>query len=320
MTETLTQFIKKTALEIGFDACGIAKATHLEQDAAYLKEWLDKGYNGDMHFMENNFEKRVDPTLLVPQCKSIIVVALNYYPQKFQSSNVPKIAKYAYSKTDYHYVLKAKLKELEERIISKTGISAFTVDQQHSFVDSAPVLERRWAQVAGLGWIGKNKQLIVDKKGSYYFIGTLMTSIELEYDESVKDRCGSCTRCIDACPTNALDNGILNATKCISYHTIESKAEIPDYIVPKLSNNMLGCDICADVCPWNKKWTLASSNSLLDSLDEIVNWTTAEWASLTASSFKKTFKNTALNRAGHKKIRSNLNALTHHDKQKRDNE
>jgi len=283
------QFIKRTALSIGFDACGIAKAEALTEDAAFLRNWLNEGQHGDMNYLERNFEKRTDPRILVPGCKSIVVVLLNYFPAEKQILSAPQIAKYAYSEVDYHTVIKTKLNELEKQLCEVYGNEIVCADYQHLFVDSAPVLERRWAERAGLGWIGKHTQLIHPGLGSYCFIGILMLNVETEYDKPIRPRCGSCTRCMDACPTNAISNGSLDARRCISYQTIENKKEISHEIQSNISNCALGCDICADVCPWNKKWAQPNLHPELlpktQSKEEndnnktytILNWDTETW-------------------------------------------
>ncbi|MFA5046694.1 MAG: tRNA epoxyqueuosine(34) reductase QueG [Paludibacter sp.] len=302
-------FIKNTALSLGFDACGIAKAEELTEDAGFMKLWIDSGQNGEMSYLARNFEKRVDPRILVPGCKSIVVVLLNYFPENKQISSSPQIAKYAYSEVDYHTVLKEKLKSLEEQICSKYGSDSVTQGYQHLFVDSAPVLERRWAERAGLGWIGKHTQLIHPGLGSYTFIGILMLRIETEYDKPILPHCGNCTRCIDACPTKALSNGTLDARRCISYLTIENKNEIPSEFETKLSGNALGCDICADVCPWNKKWAIPHTHSELSPVKEILNWDTNSWHLLSNENFNVIFKKSAIKRAGFEKLKQNINVV-----------
>ncbi|MHB9141197.1 MAG: tRNA epoxyqueuosine(34) reductase QueG [Paludibacter sp.] len=302
-------FIKNTALSLGFDACGIAKAEELTEDAGFMKLWIDSGQNGEMSYLARNFEKRVDPRILVPGCRSIVVVLLNYFPENKQISSSPQIAKYAYSEVDYHSVLKEKLKSLEEQICSKYGSDSVTQGYQHLFVDSAPVLERRWAERAGLGWIGKHTQLIHPGLGSYTFIGILMLRIETEYDKPILPHCGNCTRCIDACPTKALSNGTLDARRCISYLTIENKNEIPSEFETKLSGNALGCDICADVCPWNKKWAIPHTHSELSPVKEILNWDTNSWHLLSNENFNVIFKKSAIKRAGFEKLKQNINVV-----------
>lgn len=302
-----SEFIKNTALEIGFDACGIAKADFLEEDAFFLKSWLGNNFHGEMSYLERNFAKRTDPRIIVEGCKSVIVTLLNYYPSQFQNPNVPKIAKYAYSKIDYHAIIKEKLFLLENKIIAKYGEACFNKNQQHRFVDSAPVLERRWAERAGLGWIGRNKMLINPMLGSFCFIGILMINAELDYDEPIQNRCGTCRKCLDACPTNALtkEKG-LDSRKCISYQTIEKKGKIPEDIRPKLSGYIYGCDICNDVCPWNKTRTKATQTAELEASDKIINWKFQNWENLNEEEFYRIFKHSAIQRAGFNKLKENI--------------
>lgn len=303
------QFIKQNALLLGFDACGIAKADELKEDAEFMQSWLDKGHHGEMSYLARNFEKRTDPRILVPGCKSIVVVILNYYPAEKQNPNAPQIGKYSYSEVDYHFVLKAKLNELEAVICTEYGADCVAPINQHSFVDSAPVLERRWAERAGLGWIGKHTQLIHPGLGSYFFIGILMLNKEMEYDAPIRPKCGSCTRCIDACPTKALMGGSLEACRCISYLTIENQNDIPEEFHPLLSNCALGCDICADVCPWNKKWAKPHHHKELSYNPEILAWDSNDWSQLTEAGFKKFFHHSAIKRAGYAKLAKNIEVL-----------
>lgn len=302
--------IKEMALTIGFDACGIAKAEELKEDAAFLSLWLKKEMHGEMGYLARNFEKRIDPRVLVPGCKSVVVVLLNYYPVELQKSDVPKIAKYAYSATDYHYVLKAKLTELEEQICAHYGHDSVCIGHQHSFVDSAPVLERRWAEKAGLGWIGKHKQLIHPNIGSYCFIGILMLNIETDYDTPIRARCGTCTRCLDACPTKALSNGVLDARRCISYLTIENKNEVPEEFHKHLSNYAIGCDICADVCPWNHKWAKPHNHKELLPVEQLFTWDTKNWQEIDKTTFNQTFRSSAIKRAGFEKLKQNISIIS----------
>ncbi len=302
----MTTFIKQKALEIGFDACGIAQAEYLEEDATFMKQWLAESNHADMHYLERNFEKRTNPQVLVPGTKSVVVVLLNYYPEKNQPTDAPRIARYAHSATDYHTVIKNMLSELETSIIESFGSGIVNSEFQHTFVDSAPILERRWAQRAGLGWIGKHTQLIAPNIGSYCFIGILLLNKELDYDTSLADRCGTCTRCIDACPTNALNGKSLDARKCISYQTIENKNSVATEIQPKLSGCALGCDICAEVCPWNKKWAKPNNNELLRPVDEIYSFRKEDWQMLSKVKFGTIFKNSAIKRAGYEKLKENL--------------
>ncbi|MDD4968427.1 MAG: tRNA epoxyqueuosine(34) reductase QueG [Paludibacter sp.] len=301
--------IKQTALSLGFDACGIARAEALTEDALYLRQWLEEGKHGDMHYLERNFEKRTDPRILVPGCKSVVVVLMNYFPDQKQSPSAPQIAKYAYSATDYHVVLKNKLSELEQAICAAYGPESVNNQVQHSFVDSAPILERRWAERAGLGWIGKHTQLIHPGLGSYTFIGILLLNIETEYDTPTTPHCGTCTQCIDACPTNALLDGSMDARRCISYMTIERKSDIPPEFQPCLSGNALGCDICADVCPWNAKWVIPHTHKELAPTESMLSWDKENWEQLTEKEFNQTFSKSAIKRAGFTKLKYNIQML-----------
>ena len=309
-----SDFIKQAARQAGFDACGIAKAEFLAEDAQFLKEWLEQKRHGNMTYLERNFEKRTDPGVLVPGCKSVVVVLLNYYPERMQTIPAPRIAKYAYSAVDYHTVIKEKLGVLEKQIVEEYGEDAVTSQLQHSFVDSAPVLERRWAQRAGLGWIGKHTQLISPGLGSFCFIGILLINHEAEYDEPIKPRCGGCTKCMDACPTKAIQNGTIDARRCISYLTIENKEPIADEFHPQLQGCALGCDICADACPWNKKWAHSHGHSaLVPFYDEngtgFADWSAERWQSFSESDFHHLFKKSAVKRAGFAKLSQNLQVV-----------
>lgn len=312
--------IKDLALSLGFDACGIARADALTEDAEFLQRWLAEGHQGDMHYLERNFDKRIDPRLLVPGCKSIVVVLMNYFPSEFQNPSAPQIAKYAYSSIDYHTILKSKLTELEQKVCEFYGSESVNNDVQHVFVDSAPVLERRWAERAGLGWIGKHTQLIHSELGSYTFIGVLILNIVTEYDQPLSPHCGKCTRCIDACPTNALENGSLDARRCISYLTIETKNDIPTEFQSCLSGNILGCDICADICPWNTKRARPHTHEELSHLNKsenahkdtltMLDWNLNTWQNLTQESFNTSFNDSAVKRAGYLKLKKNIELVS----------
>ena len=243
-----SQLIKTEAQRLGFSSCGIVKAEYLEEEASKLEYWLKNNFHGKMQYMENHFDKRLNPTKLVPGAKSIISLSYNYFPKKVQKSNTYKISKYAYGE-DYHHVIKEKLYELFYFIQENIGDV-----QARVFTDSAPILERVWAKKSGLGWIGKHTLLIDKKKGSFFFLAEIIIDLELEYDHEFKtDHCGTCTKCIDACPTDAiLPNNVLNASKCISYFTIELKEELPNSMKGNFEDWMFGCDICQDVCPWNR--------------------------------------------------------------------
>jgi epoxyqueuosine reductase len=291
---------------LGFDFCGIAKAQKLTDDAKRLEQWLNKGMHGSMKYMENHFDLRVDPQKLFPGAKSVITLLINYFPAQKQNNNSPKISKYAYGK-DYHDIIKNKLKAFLQMLREKIGDV-----HGRGFVDSAPVLERSWAQRSGLGWIGKNGNLITKQKGSYYFIATLITDLELEYDDPfAKDYCGTCTKCIDACPTEAiLPNKVVDGSKCISYFTIELKEMmIPSEMNGKFDNWMFGCDICQDICPWNR-FSKATNEIEFMPVHEILNFSFQDWKELTEESFKKIFKDSPIKRSKFLGIKRNLKFLS----------
>ena len=299
-------FIKKSAITLGFDMCGIARAQKLDADAFRLEEWLNKKYHGSMQYMENYFEMRIDPSKLVPGAKSVITLLKNYFPAERQNTSAPKISKYAYGK-DYHDVIRKKLTDFIELIKENVGEI-----HGRGFVDSAPVLERTWAQKSGLGWIGKNGNLINKQSGSFYFIATLVTDLELDYDDPfAKDYCGTCTRCIDACPTEAiLPDKIIDGSKCISYFTIELKEMmLPDEMKGKFDNWMFGCDVCQDVCPWNR-FSKPNEEMEFKPIPEILNLTTKEWEEMTEENFKKIFSDSPLSRSKFKGIQRNLKFLS----------
>ena len=300
-----TIFIKKTAARLGFDYCGIAKAVRLDDDAFRLEEWLQKGMQGSMQYMEKYFDQRIDPAKLVPGAKSVITLLKNYYPDQQQQDNAPKISKYAFGK-DYHEVIKEQLNNLLESIKEQVGDI-----NGRGFVDSAPVLERTWAQRSGLGWVGKNGNLITKQSGSFYFIATLITDLELHYDDPfIKDFCGTCTKCIDACPTDAiLPDKVVDGSKCISYFTIELKEMlIPGEMKGKFDNWMFGCDTCQDVCPWNR-FSHPNQEINFIPLPEILNLSTKEWQEITEDGFRKIFNNSPLRRSKFKGIQRNLKFL-----------
>lgn len=307
MKSEKTTFIKQKAREVGFDACGVAKAERLTDDAQILTQWLEEGKQGEMSYLERNFEKRIDPTQLVAGCKSVVVVLMNYYPSEEQKDTRIKLSKYAQTSYDYHFELKERLGLLEKEIVKQYGENSVNTKQQHRFVDSAPILERRWAERAGLGWIGKNKMLIHPLLGSFVFIGVLLLNIELEYDTPIEERCGKCTRCIDACPTQALlASHSLDARKCISYQTIEKRGEVDSEIRQKLSGYIFGCDICQDVCPWNRKSKKRKAPICFSQHTFFERKDTEKWTTLTQGDFNAIFKKTALERAGYEKIKQNI--------------
>jgi len=297
-----TALIKKTALQTGFDYCGIAKAERLDDDAFRLEKWLNKGFQGSMQYMENYFDLRIDPTKLVPGAKSVITLLKNYYTELKQNTYSPKISKYAFG-NDYHEVIKKQLNEFLQLIITEMGNI-----HGRGFVDSAPVLERTWARKSGLGWIGKNGNLITKNSGSFYFIATLITDLQLEYDDPfAKDYCGTCTRCIDECPTEAILPGkVVDGSKCISYFTIELKEMlIPDEMKNKFEGWAFGCDICQDVCPWNR-FSKPTNEIAFTPLPEILDFSTKEWEELTEDAFKKIFSHSPIKRAKLKGMQRNI--------------
>ena len=304
-----SNLIKKKASELGFMYCGIAKAEFLEEEAPRLEKWLNKNKQGQMQYMENYLDKRLDPRKLVDGAKSVISVLLNYFPDKQQNPDAPKISKYAYGK-DYHYVLKDKLKNLLQYIQEEIGEV-----YGRAFVDSAPVLDKAWAKKAGLGWIGKHTNLIVKESGSFLFIGELIVDLELEYDNPyLQDYCGTCTACIDACPTDAISEPyIVDGSKCISYFTIELKSNeaIDDSMKGKFDNWTFGCDICQDVCPWNK-FSKPHNEPAFTPLKEILNMNYKEWEEITEEVFKTAFKDSPLKRTKYEGIKRNLKFIRKH--------
>ena len=300
-----TQIVKNTATLLGFDFCGIAVAGFLNEDARRLETWLNKGMHGNMHYMEKHFDLRTDPSKLVPGAKSVITLLLNYFPEKFQNGDSPKVAKYAYG-NDYHEVIREKLNHflflLREQIGEING---------RGFVDSAPVLERTWAQKSGLGWVGKNGNLINKKQGSFFFIASLITDLSLNADDAgIKDYCGTCTRCIDECPTNAiLPDKIVDGSKCISYFTSELKdALIPEKMKGTFDNWLFGCDVCQDVCPWNS-FSKKHNEKEFNATNEILHFTKKDWEEITEEKFKIIFKNSPLKRSKYAGIKRNLQFL-----------
>lgn len=284
-------------------SCGISKAAFLEQEAPRLENWLNNQRNGQMSYMENNFDKRLNPTLLVDDAKSVISLLLNYYPSEFQNPNSFKISKYAYGE-DYHYVIKEKLKELLFSIQENIGeVSG------RAFVDSAPVLDKAWAAKSGLGWIGKNSNLLTQKVGSFYFIAELIIDLDLEYDYATTDHCGTCTACIDACPTEAIIAPYqVDGSKCISYFTIELKENIPDEMKGKFDDWAFGCDICQDVCPWNK-FSKPHNEPLFNPKPELLSMSKKDWEEITEETFKVIAKNSPLKRTKFSGIKRNIDFL-----------
>lgn len=291
---------------MGFDYCAIAKAQKLDEDALRLENWLNQGMHGAMGYMERYFDLRVDPTRLVPGAKSVITLLKNYFPEQEQENGSPRISKYAYGK-DYHEVIRSRMNEFLQLIRENIGEV-----NGRGFVDSAPVLERSWAQRSGLGWIGKNGNLINKQSGSFFFIATLITDLSLDYDDPfAKDFCGSCTRCIDACPTGAILPGkVVNGSQCISYFTIELKELlIPSEMNGKFDNWAFGCDTCQDVCPWNR-FSKPNNESEFSPLPEILNLSTREWEDMTEESFRKIFKDSPISRTKWKGMQRNIKFLS----------
>lgn len=295
-----TRFIKSKALELGFSGVGISKAGFLNQEAHNLEKWLKKGYHGTMYWMENHFDKRVDPTQLMEGTRSVISLTLNYFPETVQENTDVKISKYAYGE-DYHFVIKRKLKELIKAIEENIGnISA------RAFVDSAPVLDKVWAEKSGLGWIGKNANLIHPKKGSFFFVSELLIDLELDYDHSIKDYCGTCTKCIDACPTEAIvEPYVVDGSKCISYFTIELKGEIPSTEKGRFDQWAFGCDICQDVCPWNRFSTPTTIESFKPH-PKLLSFKGSDWRDITEEVFREIFKRSAVKRTKFDGLKRNL--------------
>lgn len=300
-----TRIVKEAARQLGFSYCGIARAEQLDEDARRLEAWLRQGMHGSMRYMENHFDLRIDPRKLVPGAKSVITLLQNYYPEQKQQTGIPKIAKYAYGQ-DYHDVIRAKLHSFLAQINGSIGEI-----QGRGFVDSAPVLERTWAVKSGAGWIGKNGNLINKQTGSFYFIATLIVDIALQYDDPLaKDFCGSCRKCIEACPTEAIGNNkVIDGSKCISYFTIELKdALIPEQMKGKFDNWLFGCDVCQDICPWNR-FSKAHSEPAFIPIPEILNLGTREWEALSEDAFARIFKGSPIKRAKYKGIKRNLSFI-----------
>ncbi|MBV2225068.1 MAG: tRNA epoxyqueuosine(34) reductase QueG [Cloacibacterium sp.] len=302
-----SQLIKQKAEKFGFQSCGISKAEFLEEEAPRLEAWLNKGYHGEMKYMENHFDKRLNPTLLVDGAKSVISLSYNYFPKvKIDEINNFKISKYAYGE-DYHEVIKDILKNMVAELQEEIGEFGFRV-----FVDSAPVLEKAWARKSGLGWVGKNANLITKKHGSFYFLAEIICDLELDYDLVVTDHCGSCRACIDACPTQAIvSDRIVDGSKCISYATIELKNEIPDYFNGKMDDWIFGCDVCQDVCPWNRFSAPTLQEKFAPNFQKL-NFRKNEWKELTQELFSEIFKKSAVKRTKFSGLMRNINLLKDH--------
>lgn len=301
--EKYTQLIKAESKRLGFLSCGISKAGYLEEEAPRLENWLNNQMNGQMSYMENHFDKRLNPTLLVDDAKSVISLLLNYYPSELQNEDSYKISKYAYGQ-DYHHVIKEKLKELLHFIQTEIGeVSG------RAFVDSAPVLDKAWAAKSGLGWVGKNSNLITQKVGSFYFIAELIVDLELDYDTQTTDHCGSCTACLDACPTDAIVAPyVVDGSKCISYFTIELKDNLPQEMKGKFDDWMFGCDVCQDVCPWNR-FSKPHNEPLFQTNSDILNFSKSDWEEITVDTFQKVFKNSVVKRTKYEGLLRTINFL-----------
>ena len=298
-----SQFIKDEAKRLGFLSCGISRAEFLEQEAPRLEKWLQSNAHGEMRYMENHFDKRLDPTKLVEGSKSVVSLLLNYYPSEIQNAESYKLSKYAYG-TDYHFVIKDKLKLLLHSIQDEIG-------EVHgrAFVDSAPVLDKAWAAKSGLGWVGKHSNLITQQVGSFYFIAELIIDLDLDYDTPTTDHCGTCTACIDACPTQAITEPyVVDGSKCISYFTIELKENIPNDFKGQFDDWVFGCDICQDVCPWNK-FSKAHSEPLFNPHPELLDMSKKDWEEITEDTFKKVFQKSALKRTKYSGLIRNIDFL-----------
>lgn len=301
--EKYSHLIKTEALRLGFLSCGISKAGFLEEEAPRLENWLNNNRHGQMSYMENHFDKRLDPTLLVDGAKTVVSLLLSYYPSEIQNQDSYKISKYAYGQ-DYHFVIKDKLKDLLRFIQTEIGEVNGRV-----FVDSAPVLDKAWAAKSGLGWIGKNSNLITKQVGSFYFIAELIIDLELEYDQATTDHCGSCTACLDACPTQAIVAPyVVDGSKCISYFTIELKDNIPNEMKGKFDDWMFGCDVCQDVCPWNR-FSQPHNEPLFNPNPEILSFSKKDWQEITEETFRAVFKNSAVKRTKLDGLQRNIRFL-----------
>ncbi|MFC7445720.1 Epoxyqueuosine reductase [Mesoflavibacter sp. HG96] len=302
-TSKHTRLIKEEAKRLGFLSCGISKAQFLDEEAPRLEQWLNNNMHGKMQYMENHFDKRLDPTKLVEDSKSVISLLLNYYPDQTQTEDSYKLSKYAYG-TDYHFVIKDKLKQLLQFIKENIGDV-----NGRAFVDSAPVLDKAWAAKSGLGWIGKHSNLLSKQTGSFYFIAELIIDLDLDYDNPTTDHCGTCTACIDACPTQAIVQPyVVDGSKCISYFTIELKEELPSTMKNKFDDWMFGCDVCQDVCPWNR-FSKPHSEPLFNPHPDLLSMTKKDWDEITEDTFRKIFKKSAVKRTKLSGLNRNINFL-----------
>ncbi|MDR1886547.1 MAG: tRNA epoxyqueuosine(34) reductase QueG [Prevotellaceae bacterium] len=297
----LSEKIKTEAYRLGFSACGIAEVVSPEHESENMKKWLESQYNGEMQYMKNHFALRLDPTLLVAGAKSVVSLAYNYYSSKTQVAGAPVISKYAYG-TDYHIVIRKKLNLLLDFIRSeRKGADG------RGFVDSAPILEKSWAQRSGIGWRGKNSNIIINGKGSFHFLAELILNTELEYDSPATGKCGSCVRCLESCPTGAIvEPYVVDSRKCISYLTVELKGEIPDSFRGKLAGRIFGCDICQDVCPWNIRFATDNDEPMFDPSPDLIGKTKEEWEQLSEEEFRTLFRNSAVKRTKYSGLKRNL--------------
>lgn len=301
--------LKNKAQELGFSHCGVAKAGFLEEEAPRLEAWLKQHMHGQMHYMANHFDKRLDPSLLVPGAKSLVSLTYNYFPKKdFSQSSHYKIAKYAYG-TDYHFVVKDKLRQLMQYMQETIGEI-----EGRAFVDSAPVMERQWAQKAGIGWLGKNSLLLNKQQGSFFFLAELIIDLELEPDVPLaKDYCGSCTRCIDACPTDAITQaGVVDGSRCISYFTIELKEALPAEVKGKFENWVFGCDICQDVCPWNR-FSRPHQEPEFEPHPDMEAMRKEDWEEISREVFNKVFRKSAVKRTKYEGLQRNISFIKEED-------
>ena len=305
MKKRNSQLIKRLAKQIGFSSCGISRARFLHEEEKNYEDWLNQGYQGTMSYLERNFDKRLDPTKLVPGAKSIISLTFNYFPpKKIFDDNSFLISKYAYGK-DYHIIIKDKLKALFSQMKKEVGDIEGRV-----FVDSAPIHERAWAKISGLGWIGKNSLLLNKKMGSYFFLAEIVCDLDLEYDSTISDHCGTCTKCIDACPTDAITQAqVVDANRCISYLTIELKDQIlPNEFKGKMDSWMFGCDICQDVCPWNK-FASAHNEPQFNPHPDLLKLTKKEWNELSEETYQNLFRKSAVKRTEFSGLKRNISFL-----------
>ncbi len=297
-----TRLLKEEAYRLGFSYAGVAKARRLDREARRLEAWLNKGYHGEMAYMANYFDKRVDPTLLVPGAKSVVCLMFNYYPRRTQTDpEAPRLARYAYGK-DYHHVLKPKLRSLLQFLQAEVGDV-----QGRAFVDSAPVLERDWAERSGIGWKGKNSLLIHPRAGSYFFLAELIIDLELAYDPPMRDFCGTCRRCIDACPTDAIaeEGYTVDGSRCISYFTIEKRGELPEAFRGQFENWMFGCDICQEVCPWNR-FAQPHNEPAFEPHPQLLDMSREEWLEISEDLFRELFRGSAVKRTKYAGLKRNL--------------